>query len=71
MENPITFDIDKYDERSMRSFKILDQINHPNLYKIYPKIFCVQILKSKNVRYMKIKNFCIMMDFILVRQEQK
>ena len=49
-ENPITFDIDKYDERSMRSFKILDQINHPNLYKIYPKnLLCpnTQIKKCK------------------------
>ena len=47
-ENPITFDIQKDKERSKESYDVLNKIEHPNLYKIYPKdLLCSNVINNK------------------------
>ena len=47
-ENPITFDIQKYNERSKESYDLLNKIEHPNLYKIYPiDLLCSNVKNNK------------------------
>jgi len=52
-DRPITTDYNNYIKYSKKSYEILNNINHPNLYKIYSdKLFCNS----------KIKNRCLLHD---------
>ena len=56
-ENPITFDIQKYNERSKESYDVLNKIEHPNLYKIYPRDLLCSDVKNNKCSIYKDKKF--------------
>ncbi len=46
----ITTSYDIYKKRTKRSFELLDRIENPNIYKIYPhKLFCNKQIKNRCV----------------------
>ena len=49
-EKTISIDYKLYKDRAKESFKILDSISHPNIYKIFPhKIVCNTVLENRCV----------------------
>ncbi len=56
-ENPITFDIQKDKERSKESYDVLNKIEHPNLYKIYPRDLLCSNVKNNKCSLYKDKKF--------------
>ena len=49
-EKIISIDYKLYKDRAKESFKILDSINHPNIYKIFPhEIVCNTVLENRCV----------------------
>ena len=63
-EKIISIDYKLYKDRAKESFKILDSINHPNIYKIFPhKIVCNTVLENRCVgndtNYIYYEDFCL------------
>ena len=51
-ENPITTSYKVYKDRTKESFEIFDQIQHKNIYRVYPHtVFCDNIIKDRCVTH--------------------
>ena len=52
MSNPITTSYERYLQRTKSSFELLDSIEHPNLYRVYPHyLVCDNLLKGRCVTH--------------------
>jgi len=52
MSNPITTSFERYLERTKSSFKLLDSIEHKNLYRVHPhNLVCDSLLKGRCVTH--------------------
>ena len=51
-KNPITTSYKVYKDRTKESFKIFDQIQHKNIYRVYPHtVFCDNIIKERCITH--------------------
>ena len=51
-DNPITTSYDVYKQRTKESFGLLDSIQHPNLYRVYPHtLFCDNQIKDRCITH--------------------